>query len=153
MITLRRAAEGDLGAIAAIQAASPEAAQWSVRDYLAHDCRVAIGDDGVVAGFLVCRAVAGDEHEVLNIAVQSEFRRHGIARRMLEEVCNGNLANYFLEVRASNKAARAFYSVMGFTEVGIREAYYENPPESGIVMKRSSCYRHNCQETARGRQV
>ena len=65
-----------------------------------------------------------------------------IARALLEAECNRNLADYFLEVRASNEAARALYSVMGFTEVGVRPAYYENPPESGIVMKRSSCYRH-----------
>jgi ribosomal-protein-alanine N-acetyltransferase len=150
--TIRRAVESDLPAIAGIQRASPEAAQWSVSDYLGHDCWVAtVGDR--LAGYLVCRAVAEDEREVLNIAVHPEFRRSGIARALLEAECDRNLSYYFLEVRASNKTARAFYSVMGFTEAGVRPAYYEDPPESGIVMKRRSCYRHNCQETASGRRV
>jgi ribosomal-protein-alanine N-acetyltransferase len=140
--TIRRAAAGDLPAIAEIQCASPEAAQWSVPDYLGHDCRVAtVGDR--LAGYLVCRAVAADQREVLNIAVHPEFRRRGIARALLEAECDSNLADYFLEVRASNTAARALYSVMGFTEAGVRPSYYENPPESGIVMKRRSCYRHS----------
>jgi ribosomal-protein-alanine N-acetyltransferase len=79
----------------------------------------------------------------LDIAVHPEFRRRGIARALMEAERNRNLCDYFLEVRASNLAARALYSLMGFTEEGVRPAYYENPPESGIVMKRRSCYRHN----------
>ena len=152
MITIRRATASDLPAIAEIQRASPEAAQWSVADYLNQDCRVATVDE-VLAGYLVCRAVADGEREILDLAVHPGFRRRGIARALLGADCDCNLCDYFLEVRASNKAARALYNVMGFTEAGLRKAYYENPPESGIVMKRSSCYRHNCQETVRGRQV
>ncbi len=137
MIAIRKAVEADLAALEEIQAASPEAAHWRVDDYLAQDCRVAVVEHRV-AGFLVCRAVAGDEREVLNLAVHPDFRRRGIARALLEAECNSNVADYFLEVRASNKAARAFYSVMGFTETGVRPGYYENPTESGIVMKRGS---------------
>ncbi len=152
MIRIRQAVEADVRAIAEIQFACPETAQWPVSDYLRQDCWVAEVDDRV-AGYLVCRAVAPDEREILNIAVHPDFRRRGIARTLLEAECNRNLANCFLEVRASNKAARELYSVMGFTEEGLRREYYDNPLESGIVMKRSSCYRHKCQETARGRQV
>ena len=149
MIAIRAATERDLAAIEDIQQASPEAAQWTVADYLRYDCLVA-EEDAVIAGFLVCRSVSEDEREILNLAVHPGFRRRGIARRLLETDCNRNPAHYFLEVRASNKVARTFYSVMGFTEEGIRSQYYENPSESGIVMKRRSCYRHSCQETARG---
>jgi [ribosomal protein S18]-alanine N-acetyltransferase len=141
VIGIRRAAASDLAAIAEIQRACAEAAQWNVHDYLAHDCWVAtVGDR--LAGYLVCRAVAEDEREVLNIAVHPEFRRQGIARALLEAECNRNSGDYFLEVRASNEAARALYSIMGFTEAGVRPGYYEDPHESGIVMKRRSCYRH-----------
>jgi ribosomal-protein-alanine N-acetyltransferase len=149
-MVIRAATEADLAAIADIQHGSPEAAQWTVTDYLSYDCFVA--DEGaVIAGFLVCRSVAEDEREILNLAVRPRFRRRGIARMLLEADRDRNPAHYFLEVRASNKVARTFYGVMGFTEEGIRSRYYENPPESGIVMKRGSCYRHKCQETARGR--
>lgn len=150
MIAIRAATEPDLAAIADIQRGSPEAAQWPVADYLSYDCLVA-GEGAAIAGFLVCRSVAADEREILNLAVHPRYRRRGIARMLLEADCNRNPADYFLEVRASNTVARTFYRVMGFTEEGIRSQYYENPPESGIVMKKGSCYRHSCQETARGR--
>ena len=141
MIEIRRAVESDLPAIAEIQESAPEAAHWRAREYLDQDCLVAVVENRL-AGFLVCRAVADDEREVLNIAVHPDFRRQGIATALLEQECNRNLADYFLEVRASNQAARAFYTLMGFTEAGVRQMYYDDPPESGIVMKRGSCYRH-----------
>ena len=125
-----------------IQMASPEASRWPAADYLNYDCWIA-EVEGDVTGFIVCRAVAQGERELLNMAVGPRYRRAGIARALLENECNRNSADYFLEVRASNLAARRLYAVMGFTEEGLRPAYYENPPESGIVMKRRSCYRHN----------
>ena len=149
MIVIRPAAEPDLPAIDDVQRASPEAAQWPVSDYLRYDCLVAV-EETAIAGFLVSRSVAEDEREILNLAVHPRFRRRGAARALLEAECNRNPADAFLEVRASNQAARAFYNVMGFTEEGIRSRYYENPSESGIVMKRRSCYRHKYQKTVRG---
>jgi len=135
---IRPATDADLPAIAAIQAASPEAAQWSVSGYLAYDCAVAETADGVAA-FLVCRTVAPGEREILNIAVAPEFRRRGLAGALLENECRMHPGAHFLEVRASNLSGRKLYRAMGFTESGIRQAYYENPPEPGIVMKRDSC--------------
>jgi len=141
VIEIRTAVEGDLPAITEIQQLSPEAAHWHVPEYLDQDCWVAVVQQRI-AGFLVCRPVAEGERELLNVAVHPDFRRQGIARALVEMECNRNLADYFLEVRASNQAARALYGAMGFTEMGVRHMYYDNPPESGIVMKRGSCYRH-----------
>ena len=59
-VSFRVARFADLAAIAAIQAASPEAAQWNPADYLKHDCRVA-DVNSCVAGFLVTRQVAPGE--------------------------------------------------------------------------------------------
>jgi L-amino acid N-acyltransferase YncA len=59
-VTIRPATAADLPAIAAIQAISPEAAQWDPAGYLVHDCRVARAD-GRVVGFLVAREVTGRE--------------------------------------------------------------------------------------------
>jgi ribosomal-protein-alanine N-acetyltransferase len=42
---------------------------------------------------------------------------------------------HFLEVRESNTGARQLYERLGFEAVGSRPGYYENPPESGIVMR------------------
>jgi len=138
MPVIRRAEAGDLEAVAAIQSASPEASHWPPADYLQYEFTVAISG-GIVAGFLVWRPLAEGECEVLNLAVSSEFRRQGIARKLLNPLLNLHDTEVFLEVRESNQAARIFYKSMGFQEVNIRQMYYEFPPESAIVMKFHSC--------------
>jgi ribosomal-protein-alanine N-acetyltransferase len=39
----------------------------------------------------------------------------------------------FLEVRRSNRAARALYEKWSFTEIGHRRNYYKDPVEDAIV--------------------
>jgi len=132
-IVVRRPTEADGEAIAGILAASPEAAQWQARDHPGYECRVAVGGSNV-SGFVVWRTVAAGEHELLNLAVAPEFRRHGIARMLVETAIGSARGQWFLEVRESNSAARSLYQRMGFTETGVRHKYYENPQEPGIVM-------------------
>ncbi len=128
----------DLVEVAAIQAASPEAAHWDAADYLQYDFRVCV-HDGRIAGFLVARRVAPDESELLNLVVAPEFRRKGIARALLQGFLAGSAASLYLEVRQSNQAARNLYKSMGFQEVNIRPEYYQSPLEAAIVMKFHSC--------------
>jgi len=138
MTVIRRGGPGDLAEVAAIQAASPEAAQWDAADYLRYGFRVAVL--GIrVAGFLVSRVLAEGETELLNLAVAPEFRRHGVARKLVESLLEESPGVVFLEVRESNRAARRFYNHMGFQEVSRRSAYYQAPPEAAIVMKFHSC--------------
>jgi len=134
---IRRGGHDDLLAIAAIQAASPEAAHWDPADYLNYDLRVAVSE-GTVAGFLVVRIVAG-EAEILNLAVAPEFRRRGLARELLQSVLKQFQGPVFLEVRESNQAARSTYQALGFAEVSMRHSYYVSPLEAAIVMKFHSC--------------
>src|ERR1017187_456694 len=138
MPAIRRGGVGDLAAIAAIQAASPEAAQWKADDYLAHHLLVATGETGVV-GFVAARPVADQEFEILNLAVAPGFRRQGIARELLGALFHDYQGTFFLEVRESNHAARACYKSLGFQLVTRRPNYYESPPEAAIVMKFHSC--------------
>ena len=134
-VTVRAARAEDFAAIARIQAASPESAQWAPADY---KCLVACSD-GELAGFLVFRKTAETELEVLNLAVDPPFRRQGLARQMMRFMLSGHLGEVFLEVRESNQTARKFYESIGFQEIGRRRDYYKNPVESGIVMKFLSC--------------
>jgi len=131
---IRAATGDDLAAIAAIQAASPEASQWDPASYLDYDCVVAINDDHV-AGFLVSRQTAPGEREILNAAVELSERRRGVARRLIAAEIERARGLWFLEVRESNIAALNLYKACGFQEAGRRNSYYHNPPESGIVMK------------------
>jgi ribosomal-protein-alanine N-acetyltransferase len=41
---------------------------------------------------------------------------------------------FFLEVRASNLAARELYASLGFTVHSTRKKYYQNPEEDALVM-------------------
>ena len=132
-MTIRPATVVDLAAIAAIQRAAPEAAQWDCSDYLQHLCLVA-DRDGVVAGFFVGRQTAPGEHEILNLAVHVEHRRSGIGRELLRAAMGAQQA-WFLEVRESNRTAIAFYTASGFEVSGRREKYYREPAEAAIVMR------------------
>lgn len=138
MPVIRPGEAADLEAVARIQENSPEAAHWSVADYLRYRFNVAIFD-GRIAGFLVWRPLGVEECEVLNLAVSPEFRRRGIGRELLGPllILPGN--SIFLEVRESNQSARSFYKSMGFQEVNVRQKYYDSPPEAAIVMKFHSC--------------
>jgi ribosomal-protein-alanine acetyltransferase len=135
---IRRGGPADLVEVAAIQAASPEAAQWDVAGYLHYDFRVSVC--GIrVAGFTVSRALVEGETELLNLAVAPEFRRQGVARKLVESLLAEFPGVVYLEVRESNRAARNFYNRLGFQEVSSRSGYYQAPPEAAIVMKFHSC--------------
>jgi ribosomal-protein-alanine N-acetyltransferase len=133
-ITIRHATARDLPSIAAIQAVSPEAAQWDPADYLDHDCLVGTFG-GCIKGFLVTREVGPGEREILNLAVDPGERRAGIARRLLADALAGAQCQWFLEVRESNAAAIQLYESVGFHRAGRRPEYYYEPAEDGIVMR------------------
>ena len=120
--------------ISEIQAAAPGASQWNPRDYLAYECSVA-ERGGLVLGFLVVRAVAEREWEILNLAVAAGVRGQGIGRQLLSDALERHKGEWFLEVRESNESARRFYERLGFKTVTQRLQYYSNPPETAIVMK------------------
>jgi [ribosomal protein S18]-alanine N-acetyltransferase len=132
----------DLQSIAAIQDASPEAAHWNPIDYLQHHVEV-FEQNGYIAGFSVYREVAPGELELLNIAIAPNFRRRGVGRRLMESLLEKakttGCSSVFLEVRESNLAARAFYKLLNFHDLGFRPNYYYDPPETAIVMKFHPC--------------
>ncbi len=80
----------------------------------------------------------GDEMEVLNLAVAPELRRRGLGRRLLRlalGICRRmGVATARLEARRSNQAARILYAGQGFTECGLRKAYYPDNKEDAVCM-------------------
>jgi [ribosomal protein S18]-alanine N-acetyltransferase len=133
----------DIPAILQIQANSPEAAQWRESAYekigLAGENCWTAERHGILVGFLVARSVAG-EMEILNLAVARNARRKGFAGALLQEAFRWGKENdvdrVFLEVRASNSAAREFYEARGFVRSGIRPNYYRDPVEDALVFAR-----------------
>lgn len=124
---VRPGTPSDAPAVARIQAASPQAAQWDISGY---PLLVAEHDD-CTAGFLIWCETGPGEVEILNLAVDPAFRRRGAASALVAAVPS---ATIFLEVRESNQAAQALYRKAGFTKTGVRTAYYHHPTESAIVM-------------------
>lgn len=92
-----------------------------------------LGRDAV-EGFVLAR-VAGDEGEILQVAVLPAARRRGLARRLLSAVnaYAGALGarRLVLEVAEENLAALAFYRGLGFLQVGRRANYYAGADRSG----------------------
>jgi ribosomal-protein-alanine N-acetyltransferase len=138
MTAIRRGGADDLDAVAAIQQASPGAAGWQVADYLEQEFLVALEGNRIV-GFLVARTLVAGEREILNLAVAPDFRRKGAARALLDRALEGFCGEVFLEVRESNGVAQKFYKSLGFKGLSKRKGYYDNPPETAIVMKFHSC--------------
>ncbi len=145
-ITIRAIQPLDLSAVMEIQSSSKEAAQWSRAAYDkfldAHASELALvaEHDGVVVGFIVTRQAA-NELEILNLAVAAAMRRQGVATALLKHVLTHAAAHgvhkAFLEVRASNLAARRFYESHGFANAGRRANYYTSPPEDALLLARS----------------
>jgi len=94
---------------------------------------------GEVTGFFIGREAA-NEAEVLNLAVMPKFRRQGDGRALLsaalEEIRSRGVQSVFLEVRESNLGAIAFYESFGFSKIGRRKIYYQDPEEAAINMEK-----------------
>jgi len=93
--------------------------------------------DGKLVGMIVVWLIV-DEVHVATIATHPDFRRQGIAKRLLShalrQLSNEGAQSSFLEVRASNFAAQEMYRKFGYGESGIRRRYYKDNDEDAILM-------------------
>lgn len=120
----------DLAEVERIQQANPTAAQWNVVDYLAYRTEVALDGERVVA-FLAVQPLPDNEAEILNLAVDPQWKRRGVATAMLAAVPERTL---YLDVRESNQPAIAFYKRHGFIKTGHRRRYYSHPVEDALML-------------------
>ena len=137
---IRPATAADLPAVAALEARGMHGGGWSeaqLADELARpDGHVLVALDRGLLGHAVGRDLAG-EGEVLSIVVAPEARRRGLGSALLLALLERLEGPTFLEVRASNVAARGLYAGHGFAEVGVRPRYYKDG-EDAVLMRRSS---------------
>lgn len=141
----RRAVPDDASGIASIEEATfPDPWDYrSVMDLLTAEgsmCFTAI-DSGRVIAYVIGRMIA-PEGEIYRVAVSEEYRRRGIAYRLLDYAVKTSrgrgLESLFLEVRSQNIAAINLYRAYGFIEIARRKGYYRNPTDDAIVMLRAS---------------
>jgi [ribosomal protein S18]-alanine N-acetyltransferase len=81
---------------------------------------------------------AADEIQIANLAIESDFRRIGIATFLLNTIFQRAIDNGFrsahLEVRYSNIKAVSLYKNLGFQISGVRKKYYSSPTEDAYLM-------------------
>ena len=95
-----------------------------------------------LAGYAGLRAAlqSADQGDIQTIAVAEDFRRQGLARKLLQELMEQarvrGVGELFLEVRADNEAARQLYVSEGFEDIDRRSGYYQPDGVDAIVMKK-----------------
>jgi ribosomal-protein-alanine N-acetyltransferase len=145
VLTVRTAQPGDLDAIVEIERRS-FSDPWSEASFRSLFGRgevvfvvatIATDSDEEVVGYVIA-TFAADQGEIANLAVRPELRRAGHASRLLDFVHREGIrrqaTSMWLEVRESNRAARALYESYGYREMGRRARYYENPVEDALVL-------------------
>jgi [ribosomal protein S18]-alanine N-acetyltransferase len=140
-IEIRAASSADASAMSAIHAAC-FAKSWD-----AAEIGQFVGFPGCLAlvastspaqapqGFLIVRS-AGDEAELLTLAVDPAWRRLGLASALLAAAAGAlrgaGSKRLFLEVDQGNSAARGLYQSLGAVVVGRRLRYYEHGADADI---------------------
>ena len=140
---LRRLGLQDLDAIVALENAvyptpwsrsmfAGELAKPSSLSFGAYDAE----HGGLVAYLIVSRYA--DAWHIMNVAVHPEYRRQGVASRLLDELFELTAGDprrgYTLEVRVSNATAIALYERFGFEPSGVRRGYYTDNREDALIM-------------------
>ena len=141
-MNIRRMTIDDLAQVVAIDKASfslpwPERSfRFEISDNSASRAWVA-EEDGKVVGAIVAWLLV-DEAHIATIATHPDFRRQGIASKLLSHalrmMMNEGALTSVLEVRESNLAAQEMYRKFGFEESGRRPRYYKDNSEDAILM-------------------
>jgi ribosomal-protein-alanine N-acetyltransferase len=144
MLRVRPATPADVTTMMTLEKHAVTAGHWSLQQYgcLFEDAprrlALVIEEAGRVVGFVVAREI-GREWEIENLAVAGPARRRGLGTRLLGECLDGVRGQggqaVLLEVRESNRAARALYEKWAFEETGRRSRYYQQPAEDAILYR------------------
>ncbi|MBP3299954.1 MAG: ribosomal protein S18-alanine N-acetyltransferase [Clostridia bacterium] len=79
-----------------------------------------------------------DEGEITSFTVREDLRGKGVGKAFLTELLEylrkDGAKIAYLDVRESNEPARRLYRSCGFSELGRRKRFYQDPTEDGIGM-------------------
>ncbi len=142
---LRRMNQSDLDAVMAIESVI-YTHPWTRGNFIdslnAQSHSYVLEQHGVIVGYAMLMTGAGEAH-LLNLSIASAWQRRGLGRELLYRIIDVarelKVQKIFLEVRASNVAARALYAQAHFSEIGLRRGYYpahgtEDGREDAIVL-------------------
>jgi [ribosomal protein S18]-alanine N-acetyltransferase len=146
-VVIRALSYNDLPGVAAIERrAFPT--PWSIAMFVLELskagglCLAAVRGERLV-GYTICSRYDTVWH-VMNIAVDPDLRRQGIAAALLAELYargGDDTARFTLEVRRSNHGAIALYQRDGFRIAGLRRSYYQDNGEDALIMWRTPATR------------
>jgi len=136
--SMRTACAADAAALAEIHgAAFPSSGAW---DEEALGLQLSLpGVFGLIdaAGGMILARVAGEEAEVLTLAVVATSRRRGLGSALLDAALRGardrGARTVFLEVSEANQAARGLYAAAGLVEAGRRRRYYADGTDALVL--------------------
>jgi ribosomal-protein-alanine N-acetyltransferase len=145
-VKIRTATSDDVDRLIGLEQSSSTAAHWTADQY-----RELLQSDGAkrlvlvaeraqtdLLGFLVAQHITS-EWELENIVVAAAERRKGVGKALIHALIDraraANSEAIFLEVRESNRAARALYENAGFQRSGVRKSYYSKPLEDSVLYR------------------
>ena len=150
-LQIRQMTAADVARVLEIAASLPESPHWPESAYLdalnpestpRRIALVAAGSElagsSQVEGFTVA-SLLPPQAELESIAVAAGSQRRGLGRMLFDALANelrkAGALQITLEVRESNHAALAFYRCAGFSQTGLRRAYYADPVEDAVLMR------------------
>ncbi|MDR0652801.1 MAG: ribosomal protein S18-alanine N-acetyltransferase [Synergistaceae bacterium] len=93
----------------------------------------------IIVGYGVLGQNDGGAH-LMNLAVLPEYRRHGVALQIMAAfdvlASDWLCKRMYLEVRASNTGARAFYAALGFVYSSRVKGYYRDGEDALVLAAR-----------------
>lgn len=97
-------------------------------------------NDEQVLGYIGLHVIA-DEAMINTVFVLPSERKRGIGAQLLDFACDhllrqAGVTQILLDVRAENVPALRLYEQADFEKLALRKAYYQNPSDDGIVMRR-----------------
>ena len=102
-----------------------------------------------IAGFIGLWYMV-DEAHVVSVGVGADYQGRGIGELLLlsaiEQALARGAAVVTLEVRPSNNTAIGLYDKYGFTEQGLRKAYYSDNREDALIMTTAPIQRPDYRE-------
>lgn len=143
-VIFRKMTVDDIDAVAEIEFNSFKL-PWTLEDFwyetLRKDAESIVAEiDGKVVAY-ACVWISFEEADLANIAVEKNFRRQGIGKKLLAEIIRRlqlrGINGLTLEVRVSNIAAIKLYEKFGLKGVGVRKGYYEDG-EDALIMWNTS---------------
>lgn len=140
MRRIRSMTEADVDVIAGLEKELFSDA-WSKTSLLETNAQkhalILVAEEEELLGYAIIYYVM-DEGEIARIAVSPKWRRQGVGRSLLDELCKigreRGIHRILLDVREGNEGARRFYEEYGFVQDGIRRNYYQQPAEHAILM-------------------